>query len=325
LRPASEPGCSRFAPSVTGEAHPGTLLSALLSWLDARSRGDRFLVRLEDLDHTRERPGFAEGLVADLAWLGIDWDELHVQSAKRPQHELALDRLESAGLLYACRCSRTERAASGRRTPDGGWAYHNRCRGRPLGRCGWRTAGETVRLALPDRRVQLVDESGLDLSQYAALETGDPVLVRRDGVIAYHLAVVADDAAAGVTRIVRGRDIAPSTATHAILQDLLGSTRPVYRHHFLLLEPRGDKLAKLHGSVPARQLRAHYRADELVGRLAHAAGLAATPEPRAPASLIADFDWARVTRDDVTVRWQGGALDFQLYGRALAESQCVSV
>ncbi len=305
-------GCSRFAPSVTGEAHPGTLLSGLLAWLDARSRGDRFLLRLEDLDHTRERPGFADSLEADLAWLGIDWDELHVQSRQRPQHERALDRLDSAGLLYPCRCSRTERAASGRRAPDGGWAYDNRCRARRLGAGSWRAASDPVRLALPERRVVLVDEGGVDLSQRPALDMGDPVLVRRDGVLAYHLAVVVDDAASGVTRIVRGRDIAPSTATHLLIQDLLGMPRPLYRHHLLLLEERGEKLAKLHGSVGGRELRDNYRAEQLVGVLAHAAGLAATPEPRTASSLVADFSWERVRSDDVKVAWTGSELRLHL-------------
>jgi glutamyl-Q tRNA(Asp) synthetase len=305
-------GCSRFAPSVTGEAHPGTLLSALLAWLDARSRGDRFLLRLEDLDHTRERPGFADSLVADLTWLGLDWDELQVQSRRREQHERALDRLQGAGLLYPCRCSRAQRAASGRRAPDGGWAYDNRCRGRRLGEGGWRAAGEPVRLVLPARRVSLVDEGGVDLSQHPALDMGDPVLVRRDGVLAYHLAVVVDDAQTGVTRIVRGRDIAPSTATHILLQDLLGTPRPVYRHHLLLLEGRGEKMAKLHGSVCARQLRERYAAEELVGLLARAAGLASSAQPRSASSLVGEFSWARVRREDVPVAWEGGELRLHL-------------
>ena len=303
----ARPGLSRFAPSVTGEAHPGTLLAALLAWLDARRRGDRFVVRLEDLDHTRDRPGLADGLVADLAWLGLDWDELHVQSGQRARHEAALDRLAAAGLLYPCRCSRSERASSGRRAPDGGWAYDNRCRGRALAR-GWRVAGESVRLALPDRRVPIADEGGLDLSQVPSVEMGDPILVRRDGVIAYQLAVVVDDGAAGVTRIVRGRDIAPSTATQALLQDLLGLPRPTYRHHLLLLEPRGDKLAKMHGSIPARLLRESLAPDELVGALAHLVGLAPDRAPRTAASLVPDFAWDRVRREDRAVTWSNGRL-----------------
>ncbi len=304
-------GAGRFAPSVTGEAHAGTLLAALLSWLDARARGDRYLLRLEDVDHTRKRPHFAAQIEEDLRWIGIDWDDRELQSDARARHEAALDRLEAAGLLYPCRCTRADRVSGGRPAPDGGWAYENRCRGRPLPAGGWRDSREPVRIALPDRDVVLTDESGLDLSQRPALDMGDPILVRRDGVLAYQLVVVVDDAAAGVTRIVRGRDIAPSTATQVLLQEMLGLARPEYRHHFLLLEPRGGKLAKLHGSIAARQLRAHLRAPELVGFLAHTAGLAADPSPVAPAELVPRFRWDRVRTADLAVRWTGRALELE--------------
>src|SRR4051812_16827302 len=123
---------TRFAPSTTGAAHPGTLLSALLVWLDARSRGGRVVLRLEDLDPERSSPGLGAAMVDDLAWLGLEWDAVEVQSELAAQHHAALDRLAGAGALYPCRCSRSERRASGRRAPDGGWAYDNRCRDRPL-------------------------------------------------------------------------------------------------------------------------------------------------------------------------------------------------
>jgi glutamyl/glutaminyl-tRNA synthetase len=301
-------GCSRFAPSVTGEAHPGTLLAALLSWLDARARGDRYLLRLEDVDHTRKRPHFAAQIEDDLRWLGIDWDDREVQSDARGRHEAALDRLEAAGSLYPCRCTRAERMSGGRPAPDGGRAYENRCRGRPLPSGGWRASREPVRLALPDRQVTLLDESGLDLSLRPAVDMGDPILVRRDGVLAYQLVVVVDDDAAGVTRVVRGRDIAPSAATQVLLQDLLGLARPIYRHHFLLLEPRGGKLAKLHGSIAARELRAHLRGPALVGFLAHLAGLVPEPTPVTPAALLPHFRWERVRADDAVVVWTGQEL-----------------
>ena len=310
-------GAGRFAPSVTGEAHPGTLLAALLSWLDARARGDRYLLRLEDVDHTRKRPHFAARIEEDLSWLGIDWDDRELQSEARERHGEALDRLQAAGLLYPCRCTRADRVSGGRRAPDGGWAYENRCRGRPLPGGGWRASREPVRVTLPDREVPLTDESGLDLSQRPARDMGDPILVRRDGVLAYQLVVVVDDDAAGVTRIVRGRDIAPSTATQVLLQELLGLPRPAYRHHFLLLEPRGGKLAKLHGSVAARQLRAHYTAPALVGWLAHAAGLAPDPSPTTPSALVARFRWERVRPADLTVRWTGSALELEAGDAAL--------
>ncbi|HEY8145449.1 MAG TPA: glutamate--tRNA ligase family protein [Kofleriaceae bacterium] len=301
-------GCSRFAPSVTGEAHPGTLLAALLSWLDARARGDRYLLRLEDVDHTRKRPHFAAQIEDDLRWLGIDWDDREVQSDARARHEVALDRLEASGFLYPCRCTRADRMSGGRPAPDGGRAYQNRCRGRPLPAGGWRVSREPVRIALPDRQVALIDESGLDLSQRPAVDMGDPILVRRDGVLAYQLVVVVDDDAAGVTRVVRGRDIAPSTATQVLLQEMLGLARPTYRHHFLLLEPRGGKLAKLHGSIAARELRAHYRGPALVGFLAHLAGLVPEPTPVTPAALLPHFRWERVRADDVLVAWTGQEL-----------------
>jgi glutamyl/glutaminyl-tRNA synthetase len=293
---------SRFAPSTTGEAHPGTLLSALLTWLDARARGGRVLMRLENLDVTRCKPAWAEQMIADLAWMGFEWDAVVDQAELRAQHEAALDLLEARGRLYPCVCSRADRAG-GRRAPDGGWAYPNTCRGRVLPAGGWRAAGANVRARLDDDRVSLVDESGLELSQTPAEEMGDPVVVRRDGVVAYQLVVVVDDAASGVNRVVRGRDIAPSTATQVMLQRALDLPTPVYRHHLLLLEPRGDKLAKLHGSVGASVLRARYRADELCGMIAFAAGLLDAPTPCWPRDLVAGFSWDRVAQEDRVVVW----------------------
>lgn len=300
---------SRFAPSTTGEAHPGTLLSALLVWLDARARGGRVLLRLEDLDTTRARAGWAEQLREACAWLGLDWDEVVVQSDRGAAHEAALDALAAAGRLYPCACSRAARAG-GRRAPDGSWAYENTCRARPLPPGGWRASADALRARLEDGPLALVDEGGLDLSQAPARDVGDPIVRRRDGVIAYQLAVVVDDAAAGVTDVVRGRDLAPSTATQVALQRLLGLPAPRYRHHLLLLEPglgapgaARPKLAKLHGSLPFTQLRARHAAPELCGLLAHAADLADRPAACAPAELVAGFAWSRVRTRDRVARW----------------------
>jgi glutamyl-tRNA synthetase/glutamyl-Q tRNA(Asp) synthetase len=301
-------GAGRYAPSITGEAHPGTLLAGLLAWLDARSRGDRLILRLEDLDTTRLRPGLSEQMVADLAWFGLDWDATAAQSAHGDAHAAALDALAAAGRLYPCACSRSQLRAGGRPAPDGSIAYDNRCRGRALPAGGWRASAEPVRVQLPDETVALTDESGLDLSQAPAQAMGDPVVRRRDGVIAYQLAVVVDDAASGVTRVVRGRDIAPSTATQVALQRLLGLATPAYRHHLLLLEPRGDKLAKLHGSVGVAALRPRYPAAALCGLLACAAGLRLAPEPCTPRELLPEFAWTHVRDADRVLTWTGEAL-----------------
>nr|HEX4315034.1 glutamate--tRNA ligase family protein [Kofleriaceae bacterium] len=293
---------TRFAPSTTGEAHPGTLLAALLVWLDARSRGGRIVLRLEDLDPVRVKPAWATQLQDALAWLGLDWDAVVVQSDRGAAHAAALDELAASGRLYACACSR---AARTRPAPDGGFAYDNTCRARAVH--DWRACAEPLRARLDDDAVVLVDELGVDLSQTPARDLGDPVVRRRDGAIAYQLAVVVDDAAAGVTDVVRGRDIAPSTATQILLQRALALPTPHYRHHFLLLEPgRADKLSKLHGSIPYSAVRARYRGDELCGVLARIAGLG-DGAPATPGMLVAHFAWSRVRRDDVVVRWQDGA------------------
>jgi glutamyl-Q tRNA(Asp) synthetase len=293
---------SRFAPSTTGEAHPGTLLAALLVWLDARARRGRALLRLEDLDVTRIKAAWSEQMIEACAWLGLAWDAVVVQSDRRAAHDAALDALAAAGRLYPCSCSRADRIG-GRRAPDGSWAYANTCRGRPLPPGGWRAAHDAIRVQLDDDRIELVDAGGLDLSQTPALELGDPVVRRRDGVIAYQLAVVVDDHDAAITDVVRGRDIAPSTATQIMLQRLLAMATPRYRHHFLLLEPGAGKLAKLHGSIPFSQLRARYDGAQLCGVLAHGAELADAPTPCTPRDLVAAFDWRRVPRGDRVARW----------------------
>jgi glutamyl-Q tRNA(Asp) synthetase len=314
---------SRFAPSTTGPAHPGTLLAALLCWLDARSRGARLVLRLEDLDPERCRPEWSDAMREALAWLGLDWDRVVAQSERSSDHAAALDALADRGLLYPCRCTRSElRASAGRPLADGGKsraagrrrakttgvAYPGTCRGRALPSGGWRACGEPLRVRIGEGRIALADESGADLSGDPGREPGDPIVRRRDGAIAYHLAGVVDDAAEGVTRIVRGRDLAGTTATQVALQRLLGIATPAYRHHLLLLERRGAKLAKLHGSVGLPELRTVYRAEALCGVLAGATGLRSTLDPVTPRELLDGFTWTRVRDDDRVLHWTGRAL-----------------
>ncbi|MBW2540842.1 MAG: hypothetical protein JRF15_02025 [Deltaproteobacteria bacterium] len=298
----------RFAPTTSGPAHPGTLLAALLCWLDARSRGARLLLRLEDVDSTRCTPQSADDMRAALDWFGLDWDEVSLQSANRAAHEVALDRLAERGLLYPCACSRSEIKRSGERAADGGWRYSGSCRDRPLPQGGWRAVRETLRLRLVSERIEPEDEGGVDLAQDPAAEMGDPVLLGRSGSIAYHLAAVVDDGQRQVTRVVRGRDLAASTAIHVALQRLLGLSTPSYRHHFLLLEESGGKLAKLHGAVGWHELREHYAPEALCGLLAAAAGLIEAAAPIRPGELLAAFDWRRVRGEDLSMRWTGESL-----------------
>jgi glutamyl-tRNA synthetase/glutamyl-Q tRNA(Asp) synthetase len=282
---------ARYAPSTTGRAHPGTLLAALLCWLDARSLGARLVLRLEDLDPQRSRPELATAMREDLEWLGLDWDGVRLQSELARDHRAAIRTLESQGLVYPCSCSRADVASAGVRAPDGGYRYPNTCRERTLEDAGPKDA----------LRCRIDDDS----------EFGDPVVVRRDGGVAYHLANVVDDAVEGVTRVVRGRDLETTTPTQTALQRLLGFATPDYHHHFLLLEPRGDKLAKLHGSVSTAELRGVSSGPSLCGVLAHAAGLIPEPGPVRPDELLRVFDWARVGDADRVMEWDGQALSLR--------------
>jgi glutamyl-Q tRNA(Asp) synthetase len=297
----------RFAPTTSGPAHPGTLVAALLCWLDARSRGAELGLRLEDIDPGRCTPESARELRAALTWFGLDWDDESLQSEHGAAHARALDRLAADGLLYPCRCSRSEIRSAGRRAADGGHRYPGTCRSRALPAAGWRGCDDALRFRLAPGRFEPHDEGDCDLAQDPAAAMGDPVLRRRDGAVAYQLAVVVDDAEQGVTRIVRGRDLASSTAVQVALQRALGLPTPVYRHHLLLLEERGDKLAKLHGAVGWRELRKHYGPERLCGFLARVVGLRDDDETT-PAELSRDFDWRRVGSDDAIIRWRDDAL-----------------
>ena len=287
------PEVSRFAPSATGRAHPGTLLAALLCWLDIRQRGGRLVLRLEDLDPERCTPALVSGLIDDLTWFGLDWDVLETQSANAHRHEAALDALAEAGVLYPCSLSRSDLRAIGRVGPEGAWMSDNRHRGVPLPAAGWRACAEPLRVRMPG-------------------DMADPVVRRRDGAVAYHLAAVVDDAAVGVTRIVRGRDLASSTATQVALQELLGLATPTYHHHALLLDAGdGGKLAKFHGAVAVPELKKSMNAEALCGVLAAAVGLRSSPQPVTPRELLADFTWDAVTTRDVPLRWTGTGLHLE--------------
>jgi glutamyl/glutaminyl-tRNA synthetase len=246
-----------------------------------------------------------------LAWLGVDWDRESLQSTRRAFHEAALDRLAGLGVLYPCSCSRRVIKEWGDRAADGGWRYRGSCRDRSLPGGNWRATEHSLRLRLPSGFVEPPCEGSIPLGQDPTQAMGDPVLLRHDGTIAYHLACVVDDSEQGVTRIVRGRDLAPSTAIHVVIQQLLEASTPVYRHHLLLLEKAGSKLAKLHGAVGWRELREHYSPEQLCGLLALWAGLRPTSAPVCPTELVADFDWKRVRDSDILLRWRGCELFFQ--------------
>ena len=291
--------CGRFAPSTTGRAHPGTLLAALLCWLDAKSASAEVVLRLEDLDRERTKSGYIEQMEPDLEWFGLEWDVRTLQSESALRHGAALDELAEAGRIYACGCSRAKVKASGQSAPDGSHAYAGTCRNQRVTAGEWRSESRPLRLHLEECEISLRDENGDDLSGDAASLFGDPVVRRRDGAFAYHFASVLDDSASGVDRVVRGRDLAPSTLLQVSLQRLFGITPPVYRHHCLFLERRDQKLSKLHGAVDLEALSRHYSAEELCGQLASFVGLVPKGIRCRPAELVSTFDWDTVSVSDI--------------------------
>ncbi len=239
----------RFAPSPTGPLHDGSLVAALASWLDARAHGGAWLVRIEDVDGPRCPPGTAEVILGQLAALGLQPDEPPVwQSRRGDLYQAALDRLIASGQAYGCACTRAEIATAyertiGPRPKHGELVYPGTCRGGTHGRPAraWRLRVHG-RIDWQDRRLGAQ-------TQDVATEVGDFVLKRADGLWAYQLAVVVDDADQGITDIVRGEDLADNTPRQIALQQALGLPTPRYLHTPLVLAPDGHKLSKQNGAA----------------------------------------------------------------------------
>lgn len=288
----------RFAPSPTGDLHLGNLRTALLAWLFARSSGGRFLLRVEDLDPVRSTDDHEARQLADLAALGLDWDGPVVrQSARRHRHDAALAELEARGLTYPCWCSRREiRQASEAPHGEELGAYPGTCRDLAAAERAEREASgrpAAVRLRAGEAVVTIVDR----LCGEVTAVVDDVVLRRNDGVPAYNLAVVVDDADQGVEEVVRGDDLLPSTPRQAHLADLLGLARPAWAHVPLVLGADGDRLAKRHGAVTLTGLAAEgVDAGQVRSRLAASVGLAAPGEPVSMHQLLERFDPAALPR-----------------------------
>lgn len=259
------PLTTRFAPSPTGLLHRGHALSALLGWQMARQAGGRFILRIEDIDTTRCRPEYEAAIMDDLAWLGLDWDgPVWRQSERGPVYRAALDRLVALGVAYPCFCTRADIAAAAS-APHGpeGVIYPGTCRHLPADERARRLADEqpawrldvTAALALTGPLHWHDAWAGRVVADVQA--QGDFVVARRDIGTAYALAVVVDDAAQGVTDVVRGQDLFAATHGQRLLQALLGLPTPRYHHHPLLLGADGKRLAKRDRSETLAMLRAH--------------------------------------------------------------------
>ena len=305
----------RFAPSPSGRMHLGNLFSALLAWLSVRSAGGTMVLRMEDLDPDRCREEYASQLAEDLEWLGLDWDEgygrggdrgPYRQSERTEIYARAFGQLEELGLVYPCFCTRAERlAASAPHRADGQVIYPGTCRDL--------TPEERERLAekrrpawrvrVPDRALAFADGLQGGYAENLLRDCGDFIVRRSDGVFAYQLAVVVDDAAMGVTQVVRGRDLLDSTPRQLWLYETLGLTPPSFCHVPLLTAPDGRRLSKRERDLDMGGLRSRYTPEGLVGLLACLAGQQDRPEPVTARELAGHFSWEKVPREDIVVDW----------------------
>jgi len=258
---------TRFAPSPTGLLHLGHAWSALLAFDFARSRGGAFLLRIEDVDAGRSRPEHVDAIIDDLAWLGLHWDgEIVFQSDRLPLYAASLETLKARRLAYPCFCTRAAIAAeiaASASAPHGrdGSLYPGTCRNLPDAERERRLAAEPHAWRLDAAAAAAVAGpiywlDGDTEVQAEPAAHGDVVLARKDAPTSYHLAVTVDDAALGVTDVVRGRDLYAATDVHRLLQALLGLPTPHYHHHPLLLDAGGRRLAKRHGAPTLASLRA---------------------------------------------------------------------
>lgn len=290
----------RFAPSPSGRMHLGNVFAALMAWLFVRSAGGELLLRIEDLDPDRCKPEYAELLREDLRFLGLDWDrEGTPQSHRTAAYRDAFAALSDRGLVYPCYCSRAAlHAASAPHASDGTPVYPGTCRDMSESERARQTRPPAYRVRVPDQICRFVDGLQGPYEENLARDCGDFVVRRSDGVYAYQLAVVVDDAAMGVTQVVRGRDLLSSTPRQIYLQQTLGLPTPIYFHTPLLLSPDGRRLSKRDRDLDLGILRQQYASEQILGALAFAAGLLDRPEPCAARDLLPLFDPKKLNRQN---------------------------
>ena len=300
---------SRLAPSPTGYLHLGNARSFLLAWLQARAAGGKIILRIEDLDMARAVKDADTGIVEDLEWLGLDWDNQlspdYYQSNRFDYYHAALSELEERGLLYRCYCSRKE-------LNEAMSAPHNRT-GRYPGTC--RNLSDTQRklrekekdpalrfCVEPDTVVTFTDLLHGTISSHLHEETGDFIVARADGVPSYQLAVVLDDIAMGITHVLRGDDLLDSTPRQLLLYRTFNAAPPLFTHVPLILDMEGNRLAKRHGSVGISEIReAGYQPDEVIGWLGWSCGLLPDPEKVTAEELIAEFSIEKISRNETRI------------------------
>lgn len=291
----------RFAPSPTGRMHLGNVFSALLSWLSAKSQGGTWLLRIEDIDPQRSKQEYAELIMDDLHWLGLDWDEgPYYQSERGDIYELYLKQLTDNGLTYPCYCTRADiLATQAPHESDGRVVYKGTCRNLAP---GVKTGPAAIRMKVPSEGKGILSFTDghygmqtIDLTTHC----GDFIVRRKDGAWAYQLAVVVDDALMGINEVVRGCDLLLSSPQQIYLAQQLGFAPPHFTHLPLLCNKQGQRLSKRDQSLDMAALRTSHTPEEIIGMLAHAAGLQQSNEPVTAQELIGEFSWDKIPTNNI--------------------------
>lgn len=284
----------RFAPSPTGRMHAGNIFAALMSWLVVKAQGGRIVLRIEDLDVERSKAGFADQVMRDFEKLGLYWDVgPYYQQGRGGAYEAAFEELTRRDLVYPCFCTRADLHAASAPHRGEKLVYPGTCRDLTPAEREERGAARApaFRLRVPDEDYAFHDLVQGDFAQNLARECGDYIVRRSDGLFAYQLAVVVDDAEQGVNCIVRGMDLLVSTPQQMYLQDLLGFGHASYAHVPLLVSERDRRLSKRDRDAGLEELLTAYQTPEgVIGHVAHIAGLLPEDAPATPAELLASFD-----------------------------------
>ena len=295
---AHKPPVGRFAPTPSGRMHLGNVFAALVAWLSVRSRGGSLILRMEDLDTQRTSQEFAEILRSDLRWLGLTWDgETDPQSRRSHVYDRYFQQLRDRGLLYPCYCTRSQlHNVNAPHLSDGTYVYAGTCRNLthpPKDRLpSWR-------VMVPDREYVVQDLCQGIFRQNLSADCGDFVVRRADGCYVYQLAVTVDDGEAGVTEVVRGMDLLGSAPRQMYLQELFGFAHPAYGHVPMLLSPDGRRLSKRDRDLDLGQLRQRMKPEELIGKLASAAGILEHYEPISAKELAGEFTWDKLSGEAI--------------------------
>ena len=300
----------RFAPSPTGRMHLGNVYAALLSWLSAKSKGGEWVLRIEDIDPSRSKQEYADRIMDDLEWLGLTWDgEVTYQSKRQDIYEHYFELLRKEGLLYPCFCSRADLLATqAPHESDGRVVYKGTCR--DLNPADY-PQGITPawRIRVPDETIETTDGHYGAYRVHLPTEIGDFIVRRKDGAFAYQLVVVVDDLTMGITEVVRGRDLLLSTSQQLFLAQTLRylNTEKVfpevsYAHFPLLVNEAGQRLSKRDKSLDMGVLREQHSAGEIIGFIAHLAGITPTQHPITPQELLPFFRWEKIPTEDIRVK-----------------------